>query len=341
MRLVQAVAASLAIITTQSAVAHQFEAATAVYSDDDRRSILTSGELQGHTNSLFTGQGQDSTLTLGYSVKKTEFKDTVNNAYVINQQLQGTDYAWQQSFNASLDQGIVQGTNLGLFGGNTSSLLGSSKWYGVRAGQWWREDTLQTVLEARRTTATQLPAQVYDDEKRLIRLPEDVAGNNISLSVTHYTTPNLILRGQASRTTRSDRPDADGVSGEARYFVTPTDSAVHLGVGHYENVGQIDTTSDFGSIVANTVYGEWHQAFLEHGIVMVGYRTYQEIENPQGDTVDNKHLGTDWIYSNLRWRFDDGLRTSDAAEVYVFCGRYKTSEPRAGNLIGLGGKVLF
>lgn len=340
-RLALAVAVSCITAVMPAARADQLESAVAGYSDNDRTNTIISGSGNFSTTKLFGSEGQKTEFSVGYTHRDVKFKDTINNTYLTTEQLDGKDSMQQSTVNLGLDQSISKFTSVGVLGGITEGPLGVTKWAGGRAGQWWREETLQTTVEVRRTEISQVLGEVYDDDRRIIRLPESLAGNNVNFSFMHFTTPELIWRGTYSRTWRSDRPPADGFSTELRYFLTPLQAAVHGSLGHYENVGEVSRITSYGSVVANTASGEWHQRFLDRFILMGGYRWYTENENPLSETITHKTLGSDWLYGSLRWRFGDGPWLADSHEWSIFGGQYKNSEPRHGQLVGVSLKLIL
>ncbi len=341
-RRVLAAAVNIAILASSPApaFANQVESAVAGYSDNDRTNTIVSGAASAAKLNLFGGTDDHKTeLSLGYTHRFIKFKETVNNAYLIKEQLKGKDEIEQYTFSGGIDQQLTTTLSVGALAGITESPLGTTKWLGLRAGEWWRSETFQTTFEARRTEVEQVPGQVYDDDRRIVLLPEHLAGNNFNLGFMHFTTPELIWRGSYSRTLRSDRPPADGITSELRYFLTPLQAAVHGTIGHYENVGEVSRNTSFGSIVANSVSGEWHQRLMDRFILMGGYRWYKETENTRTVSIDRKTLGSDWLYGSLRWRFSDGPWLGDSHEWTIFGGQYRNSEPRNGSLVGTSLKI--
>jgi hypothetical protein len=157
----------------------------------------------------------------------------------------------------------------------------------------------------------------------------------------HFTTPTTIIRGTYSHTTRSDRPPAWALGGEARQYVPWTPAVVHIAVTHYENVGQITQQTSYGSIVANTGRIEWHQRLPHRFILMGGYRYYLEGENPRAIDAAERQLGSDSLYGSLRWRFGDQAWTADGPEVYGLAGRYASNSPNTAYMVGVGARYLW
>lgn len=341
-RVLAAAVNAVLLLNSTQAIADQVQTAVAGYSDNDRINTILSGSATAAAVDLFGGNHEHKTeLSLGYTHRLIKFKDTVNNAYLTKEQLHGKDEMEQYTVDVGLDQQLTTTLSVGALTGITESPLGVTKWYGLRVGEWWRSETFQTTFEARRTEVNQVLGQVYDDDRRIVILPEHLAGNNFNVGFMHFTTPELIWRGSYSRTLRSDRPPADGISSELRYFVTPLQAAIHGSVGHYENVGEVSRSTSYGGIVANSVTGEWHQRMFDRFILMGGYRWYSEHENTRTVAVGRKELGSDWIYTSLRWRFGEGPWLGEGHEFSVFGGQYRNSEPRNGQLVGSGLKVAF
>ncbi len=341
MRHAQVVAASFAAVFLFAfpALSDSIESAVAGYSDNDRINTILSASTALSSAKISGSEDLKTNFSLGYTHRTIKFKDTLNNAYLTGTQLNGKNTMEQYTLNVGVDQQISTTLSAGVLTGITESPLGVTKWNGARIGQWWRHETLQTTFEARHTKTEQIPGVVYDDDRRQLRLPEELGGNNYNLGFMHFTTPELIWRGTYSRTLRSDRPPADGITSELRYFVTPLQAAIHGAVGHFENVGEVGNNTSYGGIVGNSVSGEWHQRLFDRYIVMGGYRWYKEDENARTESNPRKSLGSDWIHGSIRWRFGDGAWLSDSSEWSIFGGQYKNNEPRKCSLIGSGLKI--
>lgn len=326
-------------VTVPRAIASEVEAAGGVYDDDVASAFISSQAVSFQTDSIFSGKGRKSAFKLGLTEKQVTYKD--DTSLFVREELDGEPTMNELSITASYDQGIAVGTRVGISTGTTNSKLGNSQFVGVRAGQWWFRETLETTIDVRRTTADQKPSTGTDLDGERIVLPENLEGYNLNLGVTSFVTTTTILTGSFSYTTRSDRPAAQGISGELRQYITPTKSAWYLGASHYQNVGALDPVTFTGSIVANSVYTEWHQRMLSRMILMGGYRYYLETETPRAEGFDDKELGSDSFYTTLRYRDSEVAWTQDASEVYLFASTYHTSAPQNGTLIGLGGKFVW
>jgi hypothetical protein len=331
-----AVATALAAsLSASTASAHDVESAVAHYDDDTLTAWILS--LAGSEQaSLWKGEGRATSFKLGATGKSVRFKQAGD---LLERQLDGDDTIEEQSMTASVDQGVGVGASVGALAGQTKSPLSKSRYFGARASYWWLDETLQTTLEARRTFLEQSPLDFIDTDGHRVQTPEDLAGSNVGLTVTHLTTPSTILRSSASRTTREDRPAAWSLGLEIRQFVTPADAAVHFAVTHYENLGKVTQATSYGTIVAENARLEWHQHVVSRLIVMGGYRYYLETEKPRAADAAINRIGADAIYGTLRWRFGDGPWTADAPEVYSFVERYKSNVPNEGVLVGVGGRL--
>ena len=316
------------------------ELALGSYREETRDSVLTSFGTSATGKMLFDGEGKATSVRLGGTFKRICFTDSEDP--LSKDQLDGADRLEENSLSASIDQGLQVGRQIGAVVGRTNSPLGQTRWAGVKVGEWWLLETLQTVVDFRRTISEVRALDVTDTDGARIQTPAVLDGTSLSLNVTNFTTPSTILMAGYSRTRRSDRPDAWSMTGEIRQFVDATNSALHLAVGHYENIGTVRQVSLQGQIVANSVRAEWHQRLRERWIIVPGYRWYLETENPRAEGAANSEVGTDSIYLNVRWRYrTDMMWVADQPEIYGFFGRYTTSEPRTVVYGGLGTRMLW
>jgi len=320
-----------------AAAAHDLESAVAFYDDEKLEALITSVNT-GAESRLFEGEGQATGARLGYTGRFIKFKDPAD---LLSKQLEGKTRIEEHGMNVSLDQGLAVGSTIGLLAGGSDSPLAISRYAGLRAGQWFRSETLQTQLEFRRTRLSQPSIEFTDTDGKRVTTPEALAGANVAFSATHFTTPTTILRGSVSHTERSDRPPASSVGAEVRQFLNATESAVHVALNHYENVGSIDASQQYGSIVANGARLEWHQRLASRLALMGGYRSYLESEKPRAADAARRRLGSDSIYGSLRWRPGMGGWTDEASELYLVFARYTTNVPSSAWLAGLGGRWVI
>jgi hypothetical protein len=300
------------------------------YDDDLVVSRVYSTSL-AKTLRLMPEQGKETSLSLSATNKAVHFKEPAD---LLEKQLKGDHDIQERSGSVSVNQGLAIGSTIGLLAGANDSPLAKGKYGGLRIGQWFLEETLQTVLEFRRTILEQVTLDYVDTDGKRVITPADLEGSNVTLTMTHMTTPSTILRGAYSVTTRSDRPDAWSVSGEIRQFVTPTDSAVHVALTHYENIGEVEAKTTFGSVVSDTIRAEWHQKIAERMTGSLGYRYYLETEDPRAEDARDRRVGTDSIFGSWRWRFSDVAWTADSSEYSIFFNKFRSNAGVDGMLIG-------
>jgi len=96
-----------------------------------------------------------------------------------------------------------------------------------------------------------------------VTLPDHVDGTSYTLNLRNFATPSTILLGSFYYNTENDRPPATAESGEIRQFIEATNSSVHLNVSHYETWAKLKIRLFYGSVVANSIQGEWHQRMPE------------------------------------------------------------------------------
>lgn len=327
------------LIFAHQAEASSFENGVSLYDETQRSSKMYSSQLNASTQSIFEGKGHSSGIGLGYTRKEIHLKNP--NKDLATRQLGGKTDTHEDSYNLNLDQGLGIGTQIGGSVGVTTSDLVDRLWWSANFMQWFLEETLQTTLSLRKTITKAPQIDTVDVDVRRIRTPEEIVGTNAKFGMTHLTTPSTILRGQYSLTKRNDRPDAFSVMAEVRQFISLTETAVHLNLTHFENVGEIKPITTYGTVVANAVSTELHQHIPGRVITMLGYRQYREIENPRAIELDRKQLGSDWIYSSIRYRFGEKPMTEDDHEAYIFGGRYLTNQNINASVIGLGVKFTF
>ena len=314
------------------------ESAGAYYSDETRTTQIVS-TTGTYSNNFLKRRGTDTSITVGHTYKRLQFNET--DDLTVKQQLDGQLNVNENSLSLSATQGIQVGTSVSAFGGIGDSPLSKSRYYGLRGSQWWLQETLQTVLEARKTEADVPAIDVLDVDVVRIITPTKIEGENVNLSVTHLTTPSTISRFSTSHTFRNDRPPAQSYSLELRQYIDATKSAVHGGIAHYENVGSITPVTLYGTVVSNSGFAEWHQRLIGKFIIMGGYRHYREQERPRADISPRRQLASDWYYGSLRHRFGKGGWLDSAGEVYVFAGHYVTNVPSTAFIGGLGGRYSF
>lgn len=307
------------------------------YDDDNVTSRIVSGSVSKGFN-LIPDQGWESSATVGGTTKAITFKEPAD---LLEKQLKGKDHIEEHSTSVAVNQGVGIGSSIGLLAGSTLSPLSNSRYVGLRLGQWWAEETFQTVVEFRKTKLEQATLDFVDTDGKRVITPNDLEGNNATLTLTHLTTPSTILRGAASNTKRSDRPDAWSGSGEIRQFIDATESAVHLAATHYENIGVVEARTTYGSVVSDTARIEWHQKIMDRSLVSLGYRYYFEIEDPRPTDAKDRQVGTDSIFGTWRWRFTEAAWTADSSEVSLFFNSFRANSGVDGLLLGSSLSYLF
>ncbi len=329
---------SLFLIVPSSLLANDVETAFAIYSDSDRNTTMNA---TGVTAKVPHDWGEDhkTSVKLGTTLKHSTFH--VKDISYIKKQLGGKSTMLDESGTLSINQNLTTLTETSLIMGASSSPISKGQWLGLRLGSWWREETFQTTVEVRSTKTNQAIIDTTDTNGQRVTTPADLGGVSYLLDLMHFATPTTIVKASVSSSTNTGRPPASSFSLELRQFLSATESAIHLGVMHYENVGELRPVTLFGGIVANSLKGEWHQRLYENFIAQAGYRYYMENESPRDPEISDKKLGTDWIYASLRMRSTKQLWVDQTDEFYVFGGLYKTNEPRKGQLIGVGGLYNF
>ena len=224
-----------------------------------------------------------------------------------------------------VDQGIGNGVAFGL---SLSSTKGKSlgeepksfenSRIAFRSSVWVRENTLRISLDGSLQKTNKEERDFLDTDGRRIKVASDASGKTATLRLTHLTTPTTILMGNVSSTSTSARPTAQSGGVEGRQYITMLKSAIHGAYDIYQDVGEIDTTTDFGQVSAQTQTLRYHQRIPFDMILSSISRWHQEKEIPRSEA-------SYVVYSNhfsqtlgLRWRYVQGSWTNDASEVGVF-----------------------
>ncbi len=310
--------------------AQDVEGAFSFYSDENLSTSVFSTKGSSIANPWIKKDGFKTAANMGYSTKLTHYKENKkNNSVRFN------------SITLGLSQGLGVGTTMGISYGYSRSEEAISNWYAGQLGQWFLQDTLQVTGQLRWTETEREPLDTIDTDGTRLLIPSDLSGQNYSILLTHLTTPDTILRGSLSYTLRSDRPSAQGMSIEGRHFFSLTRSVFQLSYAYYENVGQIKPMTLYGEVWAHQAQTEIHQRLWSKWIATGGYRFYVESEQPRDVFEAQKNLGSDFLYSMMKWRLGEGRWLEDAPEIYILGGYYKNNLPTTGYLVGLGGKYLF
>jgi hypothetical protein len=300
------------------------------YEDNNVDSNIVSASIS-KTFAITEGQGWETSSTLSGTKKYILFKEPAD---LLQKQLKGKTRIEEDTVSGTITQGFGIGHTVGLLAGTNKSPLSKSNFIGLRVGLWWLEETLQSVVEHRKNDLEQAVLDFVDTDGKRVITPEDLDGRNTSLTLTHFTTPSTILRSAYSYTSRSDRPAAWSASGEIRQYIETTSSAVHFAGTHYENIGEIEARTTFGSVISNTLRAEWHQKVFEKSAAALGYRYYLEKEDPRAFDAQDNQVGTDSVFASYRWRFDDVAWTADSSELSVFFNSFRANSGIDGLLVG-------
>ena len=307
------------------------------YEDNNVDSNIISSNIS-KTFAVKEGQGWETSVAASGTKKYILFKEPAD---LLQKQLKGKTKIEEDTVSGTITQGFGIGNTIGILGGTNKSPLSKSKFVGLRLGLWWLEETLQSVLEHRKTDLEQAVLDFVDTDGKRVITPEDLDGRNTSLTLTHFTTPSTILRSAYSYTSRSDRPAAWSASGEIRQYIEATSSAVHFAGTHYENIGEIKAQTTFGSVISNTLRAEWHQKLFEKSTAALGYRYYLEKEDPRAFDAQDNQVGTDSIFASYRWRFDEVAWTADSSELSVFFNSFRANSGIDGMLVGSSLSYMF
>jgi len=280
----------------------------------------------------------DLIITAGYMLSNIE---RTSDDSVLAQQWDGKSRINQHGGNLSVlvPIGSISGLNLGL--GASKSSIQSSKSRQISGFHWFRSETLKVQVSYQKSESTQKTAEVIDVDVARVRTKDSLQGESYSLDLTHLTTPTTILLASYFKSVRNDRPDAWGGSIGVRQFIKLLNGAAHINYSHYENIGEIETTTLQGEIIADALSAEWHQKLYDRAIVTTGYRYYTEREDPRAIEAPKSELGSDWVYAKIAYHYGFDLWTEKTSEVYLFGGRYQNSKDIQSTQIGLGIRQLI
>lgn len=232
---------------------------------------------------------------------------------------------------------------IGINGSKSKSENQDSNTTGFSFGRWFLEDTLEITLSYSKTDTDRDTIVPYDANGNAIFLPAYVQGKTYGVSFVNTTTPTTILTGTYNMTKRADRPDAYMGMVEWRESLPTLASSVFTQLSYFKNRGTIERNTDYGKIQALAAKLTWNWTVpMEEKKFVLGASTryYQEKEEKEAN-LRKFDLESTLHTVNLRYRPGDGPWTDLRNEFYVFGGRYATSEPRSGNIIGVGGQLNF
>lgn len=232
---------------------------------------------------------------------------------------------------------------VGVSGSKSKSENQDSTTAGFSLGRWFLEDTLEITLSYSKTDTDRDTIVPYDANGNAIFLPAYVQGKSYSLIFTNTTTPTTILTGTYTMTKREDRPDAHMAMVEWREALPTLSSSVFSQLSYFKNRGTIERNTDFGKIQAAAVKLTWNWTLpTEEKRFVLGASTRYYTESEEKETNLRKSELESTLHTvNFRYRPGDGPWTDMRNEFYLFGGRYATSEPRTGDIIGIGAQLNF
>ena len=246
-----------------------------------------------------------------------------------------------------LSQTISQLSSLGVSLGYTSRTTSESKdtlsrWYAIRAGQWWNRATILTEIEIMRNDSS-MPANSYlDTDLRRVLTPDHIQGSRYTLNLTWLATPHAMLLGSASKILTANRPDAISATIEGRYFVNFTATAIHLKGAAYEDSSEVGLNTDYGKVSAREFEVQLHQHVSDNIIAAFVSRDHLEQEDPRSLESELISRHSKMIQVRLRYRFVTGPVTDLVPEVYFFTGQYNSLDSNTKiNHAGIGGTYVL
>jgi len=246
-----------------------------------------------------------------------------------------------------ISQTFSQLTSLSLSLGFTRQTTSDSKnslsrWYSLRMGQWWNKATLLTEFESLRADSEQPSRSYLDTDSRRVLTPEKIQASRHSLNVTWLATPQTMLMAGLSKILAENRPNALSFSAEARYFIAPTSTAIHLKTAAYEDTGTVGLTTDYGRVSAREIETQIHQHINDKVILAVVSRDHLEDEIVRSKESDNIKRHSKMLQGRLRYRFVTGPVTDTVSELYFFMGQYNSLDASTKiNHAGFGGSYVL
>ncbi len=318
------------------ALDQKFDTAGAYYRDQVVKVYIASLGYGVMTKDLSDRAGVSTGLSFSHVYKNIQPASDDQNSL----DFKGNDKLEQRSYDFAVDQGILVGTDVGLFYGWLDGQFADSMWYGIRANQWFYDETIKLSLSVRKNKIEQESSDYTDFDGKRIVTPETIEGDNFTASLFSFLSTNTIFMSDYSLTRSSNRPDAWSLGGQIRRYIKALYGSLHLSQIHYENVGTIEPVTEYGTIVADTTSIEWHQKMFRQWILMGGYRFFKEDERPRSNTSNINRTGSDYIYSSLRYRFSK-LWTHQSSEVSFLAGRYLSNSSSGGSIYSIGARLIF
>ena len=296
----------------------RIEGAAAVYSERDSKALLETLAIQGHQNNLRLG------ISRRHPVGKMDPDSPLagnETGFTLSGEIPGPrTEEGTPTFTVAPKIGWLGSESKGI-----DSVEAVSRWIGTGLSFWTGEDTTRWTLNLQRTFSSTKALDVTDVDGKRILTPERIGGTSAGISWMHLATPEFLWRGSLSTIISDDRPEAHSGSLEGRYFIAPVKAAIHASIARFENRGAIRPVTLTGSIAATTASLEWHQKIGERTILAPGYRWYQETETPRAVNGLVKKLGSDQVYTTVRYRFWKDYWLEDASEFFISAGSYQTN----------------
>ena len=326
-------------LLAESSTSIKSDSAVVLFRGDNRSDNVYAASAQT-TGEYFGEQGQGNLSQIQGSLT---FIESSSPSSYGNSEVKSLERRASLGFTQTISQLTSLGISLGFTGSsNNEAKKQTSTWYALRASQWWNKSTILTELEALRTNGEQPSRSYLDTDGHRVLTPDKVTGNRYTLSLTWLATPNAMMLGGLSRITNDNRPQANSVTIEGRYFFNATLTAIHAKVAAYEDLAQVDTNTDFGRVSAREWEGQVHQHLTEQYILAAVLRDHYEVEDPRSEADSNKHRHSRMVQGRFRYRFVTGPVTETVPEVYVFAGQYGSfDKSQKVNHIGLGGSYVL
>lgn len=320
----------LASLSTTEIYATEFETAYSLYTDEDYGQDTVSARFQHR---------DDFNPSWAHMVRLVGSRSRIRDDLALR----------QKDTSVVLDTGSLgysifhKEYTLGVNGSKSKSENQDSITTGFSVGRWFLEDTLEITLSYSKTDTDRDTIVPYDANGNAIFLPAYVQGKTYGISFVNTTTPTTILTGMYNLTKRADRPDAHMAMVEWREALPTLGSSVFTQLSYFKNRGTIERKTDYGKIQAAAAKITWNWTVpTEEKKFVLGASTryYREMEEEEKN-LRKFDLDSTLHTVNFRYRPGEGPWTDLRNEIYVYLGRYATSEPRQGTIVGVGGQLNF
>lgn len=250
-------------------------------------------------------------------------------------------------YSIALDQGLGNGYAVGLTGSQSKGVAEQTR-ASVRASTWQRENTLRIALDVSQQKTTRSERDYLDTDGIRVRVASDVSGSTMTLRLTHLTTPTTILMANLSQTRMTARPTATSFGMEGRRYLTKLRGAVHFAYDHYQDGGEVDNTTDYGRVSADSITLRYHQRLPRDLILSSITRKHSETEIPRSPDSGNVARDQTSQIVSLRWRHVKGSWTDLCSEVGLFMAAYWLGETQDDihpvtqvRALGVHGKIVI